>query len=154
MTAVKQHRRLAVGSGELQPPRGCLVGGFYLGDNAGKRAIAQGILSHGEHRAVARALRIENLVGTKSDLFESGRMKVEPCERPKGGKVRLAGEARGYASDEQRRRRIIIERRTSRSNLVQCRAIQPAIGKAIIKRSDTKRQGWATRATRLRQLGQ
>ena len=71
MTTVKQHRRLAVGSGELQPPRCRLVGGFYLGDNASKRAITQGILSHGEHRAVAHALRIKHLVRGKSHLFKA-----------------------------------------------------------------------------------
>ena len=152
MTAVKQHRRLAVGSGELQPPRCRLIGGFYLGDHASQRAIAQRILSHGEHRAVARALRIEKLVRAKSHLFKAWCVEIEPGERPKGGKVRLAGEARGYASDKQRRRRIIAERRASGGNLVQCRAIQPAIGKAIIKRRDAKRQGWATLATRLCQL--
>jgi hypothetical protein len=154
MTAVKQHRRLTVRGRQLQPPRCRLVGGFYLSDNAGQRAIAQGILRHGEHRALARALRIEDLVRTKSHLFEARRVKVEPGECPKGGKVRLAGEARGYAGDEQRRCRIIAERRASRGDLVQRRAIQPAIGKAIIKRGDAKRQGWATRATRLCQLSQ
>ena len=154
MTAVKQHRRLAVGSRQLQPPRRCLVGGFYLSDNAGKRAIAQRILRHGEHRAVARALRIENLIWAKSHLFKAWCIKIEPGEGPEGGEIRLAGEARGYASDEQRRCRIIAERRASRGDLVQCRAIQPAIGKAIIKRGDAKRQGWATLATRLRQLSQ
>ena len=154
MTAVKQHRRLAVGSGELQPPRCCLVGGFYLGDHAGKRAIAQRILRHGEHCAVARALRIENLVRGKSHLFKAWCVEIEPSERPEGGKVRLAGEARGYAGDEQRRCRIIIERRASGGDLVQGRAVQTAIGKALIKRSDAKRKGWATRAARLRQLSQ
>lgn len=154
MTAVKQHRRLAVRGRQLQPPRCCLVGGFYFRDNAGQRAIAQGILSHGEHRAVARALRIENLIWSKSHLFKAWCIKIEPGERPEGGKVRLAGEARGRASHEQRRCRIIIERRGSGGNLVQGRAVQPAIGKALIKRGDAKRQGWATRATRLRQLSQ
>ncbi len=154
MTAVKQHRRLAVGSGELQPPRCRLVGGFYLGDHAGQRAIAQRILRHGEHRAVAPTLRIEKLVRGKSHLFKAWCIKIEPSEGPEGGKVRLAGEARRYASDKQRRRRIIAERRASGGNLVQGRAIQPAIGKAIIKRRDAKRQGWATHATRLRQLSQ
>lgn len=154
MTAVKQHRRLAVRSGELQPPRRRLVCRFYLSDNAGKRAIAQRILRHGEHRAVARALRIEKLVRGKSHLFKSWCIEIEPGEGPKGGKVRLAGEARGYASDEQCRCRIISERRASGGDLVQCRAVQPAVGKALIKRRDAKRQGWTTRATRLRQLSQ
>ena len=154
MTAVKQHRRLAVGSGELQPPRCRLVGGFYLSDNASQRAIPQGILGHGEHRAVACALRIENLIWAKSYLFKAWCIEIEPSEGPEGGEIRLAGEARGYASDEQRRCRIVSERRASRGDLVQRRAIQPAIGKAIIKRGDAKRQGWATLATRLRQLSQ
>src|SRR3546814_19258786 len=48
VAAIGQHRRLAFGCGELQPPRRGLVGGFYLGDNTGERAVAQRVLAHGE----------------------------------------------------------------------------------------------------------
>jgi hypothetical protein len=99
-------------------------------------------------------VRIENLVRGKSHLFKAWCIEIEPGERPESGKVRLAGETRRYAGDKQRRRRIIAERRASRSDLVQGRAIQPAIGEAIIKRIEAKRQGWATLTTRLRQLSQ
>ena len=139
MTAVKQHRRLTVGSGELQPSRCRLVSRFDLRDNAGQRAITQGILRHGKHATVARSLRIKDPVRTKPYLFEARCIEVKLRDCPERCKVLFGGEAGRYARDEQRGCRIIIERRRCRRNLVQCRPIQPAIRKAFIERGDAER---------------
>ncbi len=138
----------------MQPPCRRLISGFDLSDNAGKRAIAQGILGHSKHAAIARALRIEDLVRTKPDLFKARRIKVEPGQRPEGSKVRLAGEASGYAGNEQGGCRIIAERWTSRCNFMQGRPIKATVGQALINRANAEGQGRATRGARLRQLCQ
>lgn len=62
MAAIEEDRRLAVGRGKLQPAGRGLVGRLHLGDDAGKRAVAQGIFGHGKDGAVSRALRIEKLL--------------------------------------------------------------------------------------------
>src|SRR3546814_13895194 len=98
--SIEQQRRLAFGCGELQPPRRGLVGGFYLGDNTGERAVAQRVLAHGEKLAIVRALRIENAVGPKPRLFEPRRIQVEARDSPEPPKPRF-GAARGDHRREQ-----------------------------------------------------
>ena len=139
MAAVEQYRRLAVGSRQLQPPRGRLVSRLHLGDHAGKRAVTKGILGHGEHSAVACALRIEDLVRAKSYLFEARRIEVKLRDGPERRKVLFGGEAGRYARNEQRGCCVIVQYRASGGNFMQCRAIQAAIRKAFIERGDAER---------------
>lgn len=139
MTAVKQHRRLTVGSGELQPSRCRLVSRFDLRDNAGQRAITQGILRHGKHATVARSLRIKDPVRTKPYLFEARCIEVKLRDCPERCKVLFGGEAGRYARNEQRGCCVIVQCRASGGNFMQCRAIQAAIRKAFIERGDAER---------------
>lgn len=95
MPPVEQHGRPPVGRRELQSAGRGLVGRLYLGDHAGQRPVAQCILGEREDFGILSPLRVENLVRGQSHLFEAGRIKVEPAERPQHRHARTLGKARG-----------------------------------------------------------
>src|SRR3546814_4087768 len=68
VAAVEQHWGAPFGGGKLEPPRRGVVGRLYLGDDAGKRPVAQCVFAQGQQFAVVLALRIEDALGPKPGL--------------------------------------------------------------------------------------
>lgn len=82
VAAVEQHWGAPFGGGKLEPPRRGLVGRLYLGDDAGKRPVAQRVFAKGKQLAVILALRIKDAPRPEPGLLESRGIEVEPCQRP------------------------------------------------------------------------
>jgi hypothetical protein len=82
MAPVEKHRRSAVGSGKLKPPRRRLIGRLYLGHHTGQRAVSQTVLGKRQNLAILAALRIKDLVGSEPHLFEARCIEVEFRQRP------------------------------------------------------------------------
>ena len=101
MAAVEQHRRPAIRSRKLEPARRGHIRHFHLGDDAGERSIAQGILGHGQHFDVLAALRVEQFVRTEPNLLEARGIEIESGHGPQDIEARLTGETRGNASKEE-----------------------------------------------------
>jgi len=152
VTAVEEHRCLAVRRGELEPARRRLIGRLYLGDDAGDRSVAKRIFCHSQHLGILAALRVEDAIGAKPDLFKARGVKVELRERPQDGEAGPRGEAGSDACREQGRGRVVAQRRPSRRDLMQPGAVQPMIGQPVIKRRQPERQRWPALALSLREL--
>ncbi len=153
MAAIEQHGGLSVRCGKLEPPRRGLIGRLYLSNDASERAIAKRILGHGQYRGILAALGIKDLVGSESDLFESGRVEIEARQRPEHGEARTLGKARRDPGGEQGRGGIIAERRGSGAYFVEARAVESAIGKPVIDRVQAERQHRPSRPARMGELG-
>lgn len=152
MPAIEQHRRAAFGGGKLQAAGGGLVGRLHFGDDAGERAVAQAVLGEREHLAVLAPLGIEDALGTKPDLLEAGRVKIEPGQRPQNGGPR-ASETGGDACDEQRRGGIIAQSGRDCGDFVQPCPVEPMIGEAFIERVEPECEDRAARRLGMRDLG-
>lgn len=139
MTAIQQYRCPTVVGRELKPARRGLVGGFDLGDHAGERAVAQRILGHRQHLGVLATLSIENAVGAEADLLESGGVKIKPRQRPQHRGFRSGRKACCDAGREQCRRRVVAQVCRGAGDLMQPRAIEPAIRKPVVELRDPER---------------
>lgn len=101
MAPIEQHRRPTIGGRKLEPAGRGHIRRFHLGDDAGERFIAQGILGHGQHLNVLAALRVEQLVRTQSDLLEARSVEIESGHGPQHVEAGLIGETRGNASKKE-----------------------------------------------------
>ena len=152
MAAIQQHRSPAVGCRELEPTRRGLIRGFHLGDDAGDRAIAQRIFGHCQHVGILATLRVQDTIGTQTDLFEARRVKIEPGQRPQHGEARLVGESRRDTGGEQGCGRIGAQRGAGRRDLMKASPVEPMIGKPVIERRQPERQRRPALALGLREL--
>lgn len=152
MTAVEQHRRLAIGGGKLKPARRGLVGRLYLGDHAGERPIAQAVLGKRQHLGVLAPLRIEDAVRPKPHLFQSRRVKVEARQCPEHSRAALRREPRRDTGGEQGRSGIVAKLGGGSHNLMQPPAIEAAIREAIVNLRQAERQRRSALPSRAGQL--
>ena len=129
----------------MQPPRRGLVGGFNLGDDTAKRAVAQRILAHREQFLVVAALRAEHALGAEPGLLKPRRVEIEARERPKRGHTWVGREARGDPRGKQGRCRIVAPARRRARNLVQACAIEAAARERVIEQRDAEGQHRAAR---------
>ena len=141
----KQHRRFAVGSGQLKPPRGGLIGGLHLRDHAGERSVTKAVLCKRQDLCILAALGIEDFVRAKPGLFEARRIKIEARHGPEDRKAWLNGEARRDPSSEQGGASIVREARRRGGDLMQTCAIEAMIGKTFI---DLRYPKWQRRSPR------
>lgn len=128
----KEHRRFAVESGQLKPPRGGLIGSSHLGDHAGERSITKAVLGKRQDLGILATLGIEDLLGAKPGLFETRRVKIEVRHRPEDRKTGFSGETRRDSGSEQGGASIVGEARRRGGDLMQTRAIEAMIGKTFI----------------------
>jgi hypothetical protein len=138
MPAIKQDRRLAVARGELETTGCSLIGSSDFRDDAGKRAVAQAVLGHGQHLGILGPLRVEDPVRTESDLLEPGGIKVETRESPQHGKAWPRCEPRRDTGGEQGRCRIVAHPGRSGRDLVKADAVETVIGKPAVERFDAE----------------
>jgi len=153
VTPIEQHRRSAIGRGELQAPRRGLVGGLHFRNHAGKRPVAQPIFGQRQHVALLASLSIEDLVGAKPNLFQARGIEVEQGQRPKDREAGFRGKARGDAGDEQGRCRVIAQCLGFRCKFMECGAAQALFGQSGIDGRHAERQGRTAREPGMCYLG-
>lgn len=101
MATEQQHRRLAVGGGQLKPAGRGLVGRLYFRDHAGERSIAQPIFGKRQNLGILAALGIEDFVRAKTDLLQARRVEVKTRHGPKDGETGLRAKARCDSRSKQ-----------------------------------------------------
>ncbi len=138
MPAKKQHRCLAVGRSELQPASCCHVGRLDLSDYAGKRSVTQRVLSHGEDFGILAALGVEQFLGAKTHLFETGRVEIEGSDCPKDAEARLIAKTRSDSRQEKRSGRVVVQTCRAGSNLMDPASVQSMVGKPVINLRDAE----------------
>ncbi len=128
MAAIEQYWRAPVRGCELQTSRRGSVRTLHLGDDAGERAIAQSVFSHGQDIAVLAALGVEDRIGSKPDLLEPWRIEIERSERPEDLTLGFVGKTSGDSGGEERCAGIVVQRCGYRTNFMEPGAIKPVIG--------------------------
>lgn len=136
----KEHRRFAVGSGQLKPPRCGLIGDLHLRDHAGERSITKAVFCKRQDLCILATLGIEDIVRAKPGLLKARRIKIEARHRPEDGKTGFSSEARRDPGREEGGARIVGEARRRGGDLMQTRAIEAMIGKSFIDLRYPERQ--------------
>jgi len=148
LPSIKQDRRLTVRSSKLQSAGGGHVGGLYLGNDASERAVAQRVFGHCEHFAVLAPLCVNQLLGAKARLLQSGRIEIEAGCSPEGSEVRLICKTRRDVRQEQRGRGVVTQARRCCSEFVKSAAIKTSAGKAVVNSRDIESQHGTPACTR------
>jgi len=137
---VKQHRRPAIGGCKLQAPGCRLVGRPDFGDDAGKRAVTQGILCQGKNLGILVGLCIKDLVRPEAGLLETRRIKVEVAHCPQDRHSILGSEACGYTGGKERGCGIVRPAGTGSGDLVKGGTGKAVSGELRVDLRDAERQ--------------
>lgn len=151
MAAEQQHRRLAVGGGQLKTAGRGLVGDLHFGDHAGEGSVAQPIFGKRQNLGILAALSIEDLVRAKTDLLKARRVEVKTRHGPEDGETGLRAKARRDSRSKQGGAGIVGEAGRGGSDFMQPSAVEATVREVLVQLGQPERQSRPARSAGVRQ---
>ena len=103
--------------------------------------MAQAILHERQDILVLATLGKDDPAGREPGLLETGRVEVEPGERPQdAARCRQSRKQAAMPGDKQRRGGVVAQRGCCRRNLVQGGTVQASVGQPFVNVADTERK--------------